>query len=81
MNWIINDPAFMGYIRELEGEDDVDTRDAMIERVIKYLVNEPYWNTNRAMNVALAVAGFDPFDSLTIEELTYVRQEVAKRHI
>ena len=81
MNWIINDPAFMGYIRELEGEDDVDTRDAMIVRVIKYLSEEPNWTSNRAMNEALAAAGFDPFDSLTPEELTYVRQEVAKRHI
>jgi hypothetical protein len=80
MSWIINDPAFMGYIREIEGDDDVDTREAMINRAIKYLAMDPNYRTHEAINEALAAAGFDPWDGPTPEELTYILEEATRKH-
>ena len=78
MNWITQDAAFMGYIRECEGEEDVDTRDAKINRMIKYLADNRN-NEDYTIDYAMVDAGFTLWDELAQEELDYIRKEVRRR--
>lgn len=75
MDWIIKDPALMGFIRETEGEEDVDTQESIINRLIKELSYHPDPFSEQALAEVAEVCHVD-LRSLDLEDIAYIMREI-----
>lgn len=71
---MLNDPAFMLYAMECEG--DVDTRQGKINKVIKILSQSANPNDEMTQMAAFHVAGIEKY-SLSNSEIEYIEREVS----
>ena len=73
---MLNDPAFMMYVLEQEGE--IDTRQGKINKVIKILSQSANPNDEMTQMAAFHVAGIEKY-SLSNSEVEYIEREVSNR--
>jgi hypothetical protein len=73
---MLNDPAFMLYAMECEG--DVDTRQGKINKVIKILSQSADPNDEMTQMTVFDSVGLDGY-SLSNSEVEYIEREVSNR--
>lgn len=73
---MLNDPAFMMYVLEQEGE--IDTRQGKINKVIKILSQSANPNDEMTQMTAFDSVGLDGY-SLSNSEVEYIESEVSNR--
>lgn len=71
---MLNDPAFMMYMLEQEGE--IDTRQGKINKVIKILSQSANPNDEMTQMIAFDSVGLNGY-SLSNSEIEYIEREVA----
>ena len=73
---MLNDPAFMMYVLEQEGE--IDTRQGKINKVIKILSQSANPNDEMTQMSVFNSVGLDHY-SLSNSEVEYIEREVSNR--